>query len=255
MIIRELLKADLERTRMTQGDLAKRLGVSQQAVGLWIIRNRIPARQVSDLMAIFGQESAVASAFQQGLLDGRSTHTRDHRVPDHRVPDHRVPDHRVPNRIAEVNRFDHIMQLREAEREMVAMLMMELPGIHFETWLETGSYKRRFDYVTDHLVVEVAVLSAQQINIPFYDYRRVSYKIQDLAVTRTLYPKRHYVLIVVIQDETEASETAMNRIRYDCLALGIKALRVKTHLDAAQLIIEMERPEMDLPQGEYDDRP
>ena len=233
MIIREILKADLERAGLTQDGLALRLNISQQAVGLWLIRNHIPARQVGNLVSIFGPDSEIAKAMHTGLLQQRTS-----------IP--RVPDRRVPDRIAEVNHFDRIMQLRDAEQEMVAMLVAELPGVHFETWVETGPYKRRFDYVTPRLAVEVVVLSAQMVDRPFYDYRRVSYKIQDLAVTRALYPKRHYVLIVVIKEDHEASETVMNRIRYDCLALGIRALRVENHLDAAQLIIEMEQPEMEL---------
>lgn len=73
----ESMRIDMERKSLSEADVGKALGISQQAVRKWLNRGYPPMSRVEALRALLGADGSFAKLTHEDLFGGRSTRTPD----------------------------------------------------------------------------------------------------------------------------------------------------------------------------------
>ena len=250
----ETLRADRERLKMSQEQLAKLLDVSQQAVANWEAGTAQPRRERrARLLQILGPSSELAKnppryefipAEDQPVSPPSST-LRGQRLEAIEMatnPEFRRQSEEIAKSVEEARRkVESVMSRRKAERnEFVHALPEELRS-YVEGQITVGAQTRRLDYLSPKWGIELKNSPSNK----FMVWMSSAPALLNLAVARGiadqgLRPPREYALVLVNDTIPLRADGTMQKLMFDAGVLGISVYQVFTYTQAAELVTMLE---------------
>lgn len=265
----ELLKTDRERLNMSQEQIAKMLGVSQQAVANWEAGTSHPRRERrARLLQILGPSSQLATnppryefipvedqpVSQPGsILRGE----RLERIAMATNPEFLKQSQDAAARFeAARQRADSTLDRIRMQREEFNARLPEELRTYVGGQITVGAQTRRLDYLSPRWGVEVKKAPSNR----FMSWNAAAPALLKLAVVRSvadqgLRPPREYSLILVNDGLTLSTDGTMNRLMFDAGVLGISVYQVESFTQAADLVHQLETDGEDGPDATDDEQP
>jgi transcriptional regulator with XRE-family HTH domain len=250
----EMLKADRERLKMSQEQLAKMLDVSQQAVANWEAGTSHPRRdRRARLMQILGPGAALAknpprydfvpAEPARSALRG----TRIERVLDLEEAQTKTPEELTQIQAEQRARFEAtkrkievVMARVERDRKIMLNTLPESLHQYLKRSIAIGATNRYLDYLSPRLGVEIKRTPSNK----FLNWQHMAPSLVHLAVVRNIAQaldvKPEYMLIVVNEDGLPSSRNAMQRLMFDAGVLGVSVHEVPSMEAAGHLIAQIE---------------
>jgi transcriptional regulator with XRE-family HTH domain len=255
----ETLRADRERLKMSQEQLAKMLDVSQQAVANWEAGTAHPRRERrAKLLQILGVNSELAKnppryefipAQDQPVSQSSST-LRGQRLEAIEMatnPEFRKKAEELAKNFEESKRkIEVTLNRRRIERDEFTRALPEELRVYVDGQITVGAATRRLDYLSPRRGVEIKRTPSNK----FLAWINATPALVNLAVVRGiadqgLRPPRDYSLVFVTDGSPSLSGSAMQKVMFDAGVLGISIYQVETFTQAAKLIVELENDSED----------
>jgi transcriptional regulator with XRE-family HTH domain len=240
----ELLKADRERLKLSQEQLAKMLDVSQQAVANWEAGASHPRRdRRARLMQILGPGAELAKnppRYDFVPVEPQITPQRATRI-EWTLDMHQDPT-KTPEEIFEAakRKVELVMERVRRDREALSNTLPKPLRQYLERTVSIGATTRKLDYLSPRLGVEIKRAPSNK----WFNWQQMAPSLVHLAVVRSIAQaldvKPEYLLIVVNEDGAQSSRNAMQRVMFDAGVLGVSVHEVPSMVAAAHLIAQIE---------------
>lgn len=231
----EALAADLSAKGMTQEDLGKRLGISQQAISAWIKDSHIPTKRLDELIEMFGPGEPHLLRYLRSRPRANEIYSayRQHRNADLHSTTAEEP--KAPNLREHTVAADFVRALPERLRPHATRPT---------AGLRLGASIKRFDYLSDKVALELrsGPLSRNMVNNWALDSALLRLAVARHA-TLDVAPTRRYVLAVVFTDPTLPAgfhSLSLQRIATDASILGVQLVTTTSAADVALLVTGLE---------------
>jgi transcriptional regulator with XRE-family HTH domain len=248
----QMLKKDRERLELTQGELAERLGVSQQAVASWENDAAMPKQdRRAALLQVLGPTAELVrnpptGTFLQGVkLTARAT------VQDSPIDTVRenLTRYGTPASGSVMDRLKEQRRIQEEKRTILVNQLDEGFRANLDQRLEIGPTRRFVDYLSDKLVIEIKYITHDRRPYPSLLF---SQSLLQLAVIKAYLTSagpsdRQFILMLIVNPEAPLRNQEYNRLVFDAGLLGISIAQVTNPHSAAKLIMALESDSLDHP--------
>ena len=242
--LREALKEDLDRLKMTQKAFTETLPISQQALNYWFQKGEIPRSRQSQVVGILGENSSVAAGLAKGF---------DPESPDEKPSFLRTSYAGVVDTAPE-SPFTKREELRRAflgdrfaqHGEMLELIRAELPHVSLDAMVALGTSRRRLDYNSS--VMAANIITAPTVSMDrgrnIVNPSALARRILDLALIRKAerVKDKYYVLVLILGELIDAPGTseAVARAVWEAGQFGVSVLTARSYAEAARLLIDIE---------------
>lgn len=250
----ETLRADRERLKMSQEQLAKLLNVSQQAVANWEAGTAQPRRERrARLLQILGPQSELAKnppryefiPVEDQPVSPPSLTLRGQRLEAIEMatnPEYRRQSEEIARRFEENRRkVESVLSKRKMEREEFRGALPPELHTYIEGQITVGAQTRRIDYLSPKWGIELKNTPSNK----FMVWVNSAPALLNLAVIRSiadqgLRPPREYCLILVTDALPLRADSTMQKLMFDAGVLGVNVYQVESYRQAAELVHQLE---------------
>ena len=214
------LALDLAEARLDRKQLAQRLGVTVQAIAKWVAQDHVPAERLPALLEVLGPD---ARSVRRSLAEPPLAAPMLMAVPTWRDR----PQDTKEDRLARLHPGQFDQAFVEALPEH-----LQAHTLPEQSTLLAGLARRRFDYVSDRLVLDIRHARAVMFN---HDPSLVR-----LAVARAaLGPTRLFLLALVAREPLPPLQ--VQRLTADAALLGVMVVQVGSPADLAATVEQLEK--------------
>jgi transcriptional regulator with XRE-family HTH domain len=265
----ELLRVDREKLKFSQEQLAKMLGVSQQAVANWEAGTAHPRRERrARLLQILGPQSELAKnpprtefiPAEDQPVSQSTTKLRAQRLEASAMatdPEFKRQSEESARRFEDARRrVESTMERHRLAREEFMHALPDELRVYVDGHITVGAATRRLDYLSPRRGVELKRTPSSK----FMAWVNAAPALVNLAVVRGiadqgLRPPRDYSLVFVTDGAPALSGSAMQKVMFDAGVLGVSVYQVESYTQAAELIAELETEGEDVTDVTDDDQP
>lgn len=218
---RNALEIDLEGQGMTEASLARRMGLTQQAINKWVKRGFPPASRVKELTEILGANGQFAGLDHSVLYIASRTPNPAH-----------TPAPQADN--TPVSRYD-LLDVQRGHRLQFVSSLPEPLRVHVSRNAFSGVIKaNEMDYMSRNVGAEVIVM------VPPRASKNTSASMLRLAILQKTNPSIKKLALIIITQAHDVGSFPSALFRRASEVFGIPVLEVLSGEAAADVIEDLE---------------